>query len=156
MRVVAGEIVGQRRCRRLAHAFFFAVFAAAFLADFLAADFFAGLAASAASASLAVRGVGTPVFFSGGTKLPRGRFAGSAAATMVTGCGPAGLLPLRAARALARVEKYGILLMIGLLIALPSLGSLLGKDLNLFSKIILPIVERVVDLIAVVAGLHLS
>ena len=67
-----------------------------------------------------------------------------------------GLLPLRAARALARVEKYGILLLIGLLIALPSLGSLLGKDLNLFSKIILPIVERVVDLIAVVAGLHLS
>ena len=67
-----------------------------------------------------------------------------------------GLLPLPAARALARVEKYGILLLIGLLIALPSLGSLLGKDLNLFSKIILPIVERVVDLIAVVAGLHLS
>lgn len=66
-----------------------------------------------------------------------------------------GLLPLGPARALARLEKYGILLLIGLLIALPSLGSLLGKDLNLFSKIILPIVERVVDLIAVVTGLQL-
>jgi Zn-dependent protease len=66
-----------------------------------------------------------------------------------------GLLPLGPARALARLEKYGILLLIGLLIALPSLGSLLGKDLNLFSKLILPIVERVVDLIAVVTGLKL-
>jgi Zn-dependent protease len=67
-----------------------------------------------------------------------------------------GLLPERPARALAGMEKYGILLLIGLLIALPSLGSVLGLNLNLFSKIVLPIVERVVDLIAVVTGLHLS
>ena len=59
----------------MAHAFFFAVFAVAFLAGFLAAVFLTGLSASAASVSLAVRGVGTPVFFSGGTKLPRGRLA---------------------------------------------------------------------------------
>jgi Zn-dependent protease len=65
-----------------------------------------------------------------------------------------GLLPLRPARALAGLEKYGILLLIGLLIALPSLGQLLGKDLNIFSKLILPIVERLVDLIAVVTGLQ--
>jgi Zn-dependent protease len=63
-----------------------------------------------------------------------------------------GLLPLGPARALARLEKYGILLLIGLLIALPSLGSLLGLDLNIFSRIVLPIVERVVDLIAVITG----
>jgi Zn-dependent protease len=67
-----------------------------------------------------------------------------------------GLLPDRPARALAGLEKYGILLLIGLLIALPSLGSALGFDLNLFGKVIGPIVERVVELIAVVAGLHLS
>ena len=64
-----------------------------------------------------------------------------------------GLLPLGLARALARVEKYGILALIVLLVALPSLGSLIGRDLNLFAWIILPIVERVVELIASVAGL---
>lgn len=64
-----------------------------------------------------------------------------------------GLLPLGPARALARLEKYGILALIVLLVALPSLGSLIGRDLNLFAWIILPIVERVVELIASVAGL---
>ncbi len=64
-----------------------------------------------------------------------------------------GLLPLGPARALARMEKYGILALIVLLVALPSLGSLIGRDLNLFAWIILPIVERVVELIASVAGL---
>lgn len=64
-----------------------------------------------------------------------------------------GLLPLGPARALARMEKYGILALIILLVALPSLGSLIGRDLNLFAWIILPIVERVVELIASVAGL---
>lgn len=64
-----------------------------------------------------------------------------------------GLLPLGPARALARLEKYGILALIVLLVALPSLGSLIGRDLNIFAWIILPIVERVVELIASVAGL---
>lgn len=64
-----------------------------------------------------------------------------------------GLLPLGPARALASLEKYGILTLIVLLVALPSLGSLIGRDLNLFAWIILPIVERVVDLIAALAGL---
>ena len=67
-----------------------------------------------------------------------------------------GLLPLRAARALARLEKYGILALIVLLVALPSLGSLIGRDLNIFNWIILPIVERVVDLIAHLAGVATS
>jgi Zn-dependent protease len=64
-----------------------------------------------------------------------------------------GLLPLRAAHALARLEKYGILALIVLLVALPSLGSLIGRDLNIFAWIILPIVERVVSLIASLTGL---
>ncbi|MBX7200839.1 MAG: site-2 protease family protein [Rhodospirillaceae bacterium] len=64
-----------------------------------------------------------------------------------------GLLPLRAAQSLARLEKYGILALIVLLVALPSLGSLIGRDLNLFAWIILPIVERVVELIAALAGI---
>ncbi len=64
-----------------------------------------------------------------------------------------GLLPLGPARALARLEKYGILALIVLLVALPSLGSLIGRDLNLFAWIILPIVERVVELIAALTGI---
>ncbi len=67
-----------------------------------------------------------------------------------------GLLPLGPARALARMEKYGILALIILLVALPSLGSLIGRDLNLFAWIILPIVERVVELIAGLAGIATS
>lgn len=67
-----------------------------------------------------------------------------------------GLLPLGPARALARLEKYGILTLIILLVALPSLGSLIGRDLNLFAWIILPIVERVVELIAGLAGIATS
>ncbi|MHB1205105.1 MAG: site-2 protease family protein [Rhodospirillaceae bacterium] len=64
-----------------------------------------------------------------------------------------GLLPLKAARALARLEKYGILALIVLLVALPSLGSLIGRDLNIFAWIILPIVDRVVELIAALVGI---
>ncbi len=67
-----------------------------------------------------------------------------------------GLLPLRAAHALARLEKYGILALIVLLVALPSLGSLIGRDLNIFAWIILPIVDRVVALIAALVGLATS
>jgi Zn-dependent protease len=67
-----------------------------------------------------------------------------------------GLLPLRAARALARLEKYGILALIVLLVALPSLGSLIGRDLNIFNWVILPIVEGVVNFIAHLVGLNTS
>jgi Zn-dependent protease len=45
-----------------------------------------------------------------------------------------GLLPWRAAIALSRVEPYGILILIGLLIALPLLGEQLGVDLDVISR----------------------
>ncbi len=64
-----------------------------------------------------------------------------------------GLLPLPLARGLARTEKYGILLMLGILIALPWLGSQIGVDLDIFAWIILPIADAVVNLIAAAAGL---
>ena len=67
-----------------------------------------------------------------------------------------GILPLPAARALARQEKYGILLLIGLLVALPFLGSKIGVDLDLFARVILPIVERVIVLIAGIAGISVN
>ncbi len=67
-----------------------------------------------------------------------------------------GLLPERAARALARMEKYGIFLLLVLLIALPTLGSSIGVDLNVFAWIVLPVVNVVVALIAAVTGLNLG
>ena len=63
-----------------------------------------------------------------------------------------GLLPLPAARSLAGVEKYGILIVIGLLVALPWVGERLGIDLNFYGRVILPIVDRVIKLIAAVTG----
>ena len=71
---------------------FVRVFAEAFTAVFFAAlAAFFGFAESAVSVSLA-RAVGTPVFFSGATNLPRAFLSGSAAAPRLAGWGPAWLL----------------------------------------------------------------
>jgi Zn-dependent protease len=47
-----------------------------------------------------------------------------------------GLLPGALGRQLARLEPYGLILLIGLIIVLPLLGSELGLDLNFISQII--------------------
>lgn len=67
-----------------------------------------------------------------------------------------GLLPLPLARALARTEKYGILIVLGVVIGLPWLGSYVGVDLNFFARFILPIVDSVRDAIAFLTGANLS
>src|SRR5690606_9197629 len=41
-----------------------------------------------------------------------------------------GLLPLPAARALARLENYGMFILLGAVVLLPWLGSYIGVDLN--------------------------
>jgi Zn-dependent protease len=64
-----------------------------------------------------------------------------------------GLLPLPLAQRLARTEKYGILLLLGVLIALPWLGSAIGVNLDIFAWTILPISDAVVQFIAAVTGL---
>lgn len=64
-----------------------------------------------------------------------------------------GLLPLPLARRLARTEKYGMFLLLGVMIALPWLGSAIGLNLDFFAWTILPVVDRVVQFIAAVAGL---
>jgi Zn-dependent protease len=64
-----------------------------------------------------------------------------------------GLLPLPLARGLARTEKYGILLLLGALIALPWLGQAIGVNLDLFAWTILPITDAVIQFIATVTGL---
>jgi Zn-dependent protease len=47
-----------------------------------------------------------------------------------------GLLPSVLARHLARLEPYGMIILIGLLILLPLLGSQLGVDLNFVSRFV--------------------
>lgn len=64
-----------------------------------------------------------------------------------------GLLPLPAARALAGLEKYGMFILLGAVVALPWLGSAVGVDLNILAWTILPLRDAVVNLIAVVTGL---
>lgn len=59
-----------------------------------------------------------------------------------------GLLPLAAARRLARVEKYGMFLLIVILVVLPWLGDTLGVDLNVFGWVVPPIVDVIVEQIA--------
>ncbi len=63
-----------------------------------------------------------------------------------------GILPDSLARPLARLEKYGMVILLALLIGLPWVGSLVGLNLNIVSWIVVPIAERIVELIAAVAG----
>jgi Zn-dependent protease len=63
-----------------------------------------------------------------------------------------GILPDSLARPLARLEKYGMVILLALLIGLPWVGSLVGLNLNIVTWIVVPIAERIVDLIAAVAG----
>ncbi len=58
-----------------------------------------------------------------------------------------GLLPNQLAVPLARLERYGMLILIGLLFFLPFLGRELGYDLHVFAWIILPPVEALYNLI---------
>jgi Zn-dependent protease len=64
-----------------------------------------------------------------------------------------GLLPLPAAQALARLENYGMFILLGVLVVLPWVGSYLGVDLNILSWTILPLTDAVVNWIAAAAGL---
>lgn len=63
-----------------------------------------------------------------------------------------GLLPMGPARRLARLEKYGMLILIGVLILLPFLGGKLGVDLDIFRRVVPPIVDFIVDQIAAVTA----
>ncbi|MDG2243996.1 MAG: site-2 protease family protein [Rhodospirillaceae bacterium] len=64
-----------------------------------------------------------------------------------------GLLPIGAARRLARLEKYGMFLIIGILIGLPWLGYLIDVPIRPFAWVVLPVVDAVITAIAFLAGL---
>jgi Zn-dependent protease len=63
-----------------------------------------------------------------------------------------GILPRPAAAALSRVEPYGILILIGLLIVLPLLGNQLGVDLDVISRGLAVATGAVVKLIVYITG----
>ena len=63
-----------------------------------------------------------------------------------------GLLPNIFAKQLARLEPYGMMILIGLLILLPLLGSQLGIDLNLVSHVISTATDAVIGAILRVTG----
>ncbi|MGQ9371812.1 site-2 protease family protein [Azospirillum sp. A39] len=63
-----------------------------------------------------------------------------------------GLLPDALAFPLARMERYGILVLLGLLFILPMIGNELGMDLNVFAWIVWPPVEWLIGLIEGLTG----
>jgi Zn-dependent protease len=63
-----------------------------------------------------------------------------------------GLLPNALAKQLARLEPYGMLILIGLLIFLPLLGSHLGIDLGFVSHLISASTESVIRVILQLTG----
>jgi Zn-dependent protease len=64
-----------------------------------------------------------------------------------------GILPLPLARPLARLEKYGMVILLALLIALPWLGAKVGLNLSIFDRVVGPIAEHLVRAISTLAGL---
>jgi Zn-dependent protease len=56
-----------------------------------------------------------------------------------------GLLPDILARPLARLEKYGMLIIIMMLFVVPMAGSYIGMDFSVFQYIILPPVEVILE-----------
>ena len=63
-----------------------------------------------------------------------------------------GLLPYPLAVRLARLERYGMIILLVALIGLPLIGQQIGTDLNVFSWIVMPVVEYVQGLIYFVTG----
>ncbi len=64
-----------------------------------------------------------------------------------------GLLPPALARPLARLERYGILILIGALFILPMIGDRFGQDLNIFRWLVSGPVYAVIDVILMISGL---
>jgi Zn-dependent protease len=63
-----------------------------------------------------------------------------------------GVLPPSLAGAIARLEPYGMLILIGLLIVLPMLGTQLGLDLSVVSRFIAISSRAIIDAILRVTG----
>jgi len=63
-----------------------------------------------------------------------------------------GLLPRPLAYRFARIERFGMLILIALLFVLPTVGEMLGISLNVFSWVMGPPINFVLDAIIVLTG----
>ena len=63
-----------------------------------------------------------------------------------------GILPKAAAAPVARLEPYGLVILIGLLIALPLVGAQLGIDLNVVSRALAVSTTAIIEVIFHVTG----
>ena len=63
-----------------------------------------------------------------------------------------GLLPYPLAYRFARIERYGILIVLGLLFLPPLIGAQFGVDLNVFEWVMWPPIEMVYDFVITVTG----
>jgi Zn-dependent protease len=63
-----------------------------------------------------------------------------------------GVLPAAIASALARLEPYGMLILIGLLFILPMLGAQMGIDLGIVSQVIASSTSAIIDAIVRMTG----
>ena len=63
-----------------------------------------------------------------------------------------GVLPQAVASPLARLEPYGMLILIGLLFILPMLGAQMGVDLSIVSRVIASSTNAVIDAILRLTG----
>jgi len=63
-----------------------------------------------------------------------------------------GLLPPALARPFARIERYGMLLLIGLIFILPMIGQQIGVDLNVLTWVLGAPIEWVLRLVLTVTG----
>jgi Zn-dependent protease len=64
-----------------------------------------------------------------------------------------GLLPARLALPLARLERHGMLIIIGLFFILPMLGAQLGVNLNILGLLLGRTVDAVIEVILQIAGI---
>ncbi|CAA7613968.1 Peptidase M50 [Magnetospirillum sp. LM-5] len=63
-----------------------------------------------------------------------------------------GLLPRSLGYPLARLEQYGMLIVVGLLMVLPPVSSLLGTRIDLFDLVINPAITALLELLVIVFG----
>jgi len=62
-----------------------------------------------------------------------------------------GLLPDFLARPLASVERYGFMILLGVLLFLPMVGNFIGIKINLFAAVISPMIKFLYDFVILVS-----
>lgn len=63
-----------------------------------------------------------------------------------------GLLPDRIALPLAHLERYGIMILVGILFVLPMIGGQMGLDFSIVSRVIAAVISGVVEVILRLTG----